>query len=336
MGCSSGPASTPGDQPGYYNDTWTFDGSTWSSHLTVTAPSRREEAAMTYDAGHGDGVLFGGYSNDAGSNVLGDTWVWDGSNWSQMHPVVSPPARGGAAMVFDLARQMVILFGGWGQDATQLNDTWAWNGTVWTELHPHRSPPAAQSQMAYDARAEVTVLNNGLQTWTWDGADWAQRDVDPAPTGGANAGMSAAIGSRGVILFGGGSCGPFGADFTPAPGDHMGPLATTWFWDGSKWAIVIPKHAASAGPSSPTPVCNPSVVYDAGHREIVVFGGRLDWCTTSNETWIWNGSAWTAPTLGKTAPDQRTGSSMAYDSVRNVDVLFGGYDGGGCGIGNLP
>jgi hypothetical protein len=335
IGCNGGPASTPEDQPGYYNDTWTFDGSAWSSRPTTTAPSRRADAAMTYDAGHNVAVLFGGYPAAADANILADTWVWDGSVWSQVHPAVSPPARYGAAMVFDLARQVAILFGGWDGGA-HLNDTWAWNGTVWTALHPHHSPPAARSQMAYDAASQVAVLNNGSQTWTWDGSDWTQHQVDSAPTGGAFAGMSEAIGGRGVILFGGGDCSPHPADFTPGPGIHIGPLATAWFWDGVKWAILRPRMTNSAGPSSPTPVCDPSVVYDAGRREIVVFGGGRDWCRTSDETWIWNGSEWTPPTLGKTAPDGRTGSSMAYDARRNVDVLFGGYDGGGCHIANLP
>jgi hypothetical protein len=37
-----------------------------------------------------------------------------------------------------------------------------------------------------------------------------------------------------------------------------------------------------------------------------------------NESWIWNGSEWTPPTLGKIALVGRTGSSMAYDASRNV------------------
>src|SRR6185295_9456353 len=129
---------------------------------------------------------------------------------------------------------------------------------------------------------------------------------------------------------------PYPANYTPGPGVHVGPLGTTWFWDGVKWAILRPRVTNSAGPSSPTPVCKPSVMYNAGHSEIVVFGGRRDWCRTSGETWIWNGSEWIPPTLGQTGPDMRTGSSTAYDASRNVDVLFGGYDGGGCQIANLP
>src|SRR5712691_1744691 len=335
IGCNCGQASTLEDRPGYYNDTWTFDSGTWSSRLTAIAPSRREEAAMTYDAGHSVSVVFGGYPAAADFTVLGDTWVWDGTVWSQRHPTLSPPARGGAAMVFDVGRQVVILFGGWGQDATQLSDTWAWNGTVWAEFHPHHSPPASQSRMAYDAAAEVTLLNDGPQTWTWDGSDWTQREVDPAPTGGAHAGMSGGIAGRGVILFGGGNCGLVGAEFTPPPGYQVGPLSTAWAWDGAKWAILTPSPSTSASPSTPPALCDPSLAYDSNRREIVLFGGKRDWCTTSDETWIWNGTAWTPPTLFETEPDSRSGSSMAYDSSRNVIVLFGGYR-GDCRIGNLP
>ena len=46
---------------------------------------------MAYDSAHGQVVLFGG--QDANLNALNDTWVWDGTNWTQKFPQTIPPAR---------------------------------------------------------------------------------------------------------------------------------------------------------------------------------------------------------------------------------------------------
>src|SRR5262245_8173028 len=56
-------------QDGLRNDTWTWDGATWTQHTTAHAPSPRRYFGMAYDAAHGQVVLFGGYS-------LNDTWTW--------------------------------------------------------------------------------------------------------------------------------------------------------------------------------------------------------------------------------------------------------------------
>jgi len=56
---------------------------------------------MAYDSTRGQVVLFGGL--DANSKVLGDTWTWDGTTWTQKSPDTSPPARAGAAMAYDLS-----------------------------------------------------------------------------------------------------------------------------------------------------------------------------------------------------------------------------------------
>ena len=37
-------------------------------------------------------VLFGGSPSGQG-DVVGDTWVWDGTQWTEEHPAHSPPAR---------------------------------------------------------------------------------------------------------------------------------------------------------------------------------------------------------------------------------------------------
>ena len=53
----------------------------WIQESPATSPSARSDHAMAYDAGHGQTVLFGG--GDSTGDFLGDTWVWDGTTWTQ-------------------------------------------------------------------------------------------------------------------------------------------------------------------------------------------------------------------------------------------------------------
>ena len=47
---------------GYLDDTWTFDGATWTKVDTATAPSPRTNVQMAYDRHTRKVVLFGGYN----------------------------------------------------------------------------------------------------------------------------------------------------------------------------------------------------------------------------------------------------------------------------------
>jgi PKD repeat protein len=71
------------------------------------------------------------------------------------------------------------------------------------------------------------------------------------------------------------------------------------------------------------------MVYDSSRAVMVLFGGNLEGANQySDETWEWNGSNWTQK-YPANKPSQRCSLSMAYDSAREVTVLFGGsyYDG---------
>jgi cysteine-rich repeat protein len=66
--------------------------------------------------------------------------------------------------------------------------------------------------------------------------------------------------------------------------------------------------------------------YDSDRDVLVVFGGDdNDHKTTFDETWEYNGTAWTQiATIGKPSP--RWGAAMAFDETRDVFVLFGGFE----------
>jgi hypothetical protein len=119
------------------DDTWTFDGSTWSKASAPTSPTPRSGATLAREQS-GDLVLFGGVNRIASD----ETWKWNGSTWLQLHPTASPSARFFASMVYDSSRGLTILFGGV-TDATSnalgaprppQNDIWTWDGVTWRQV----------------------------------------------------------------------------------------------------------------------------------------------------------------------------------------------------------
>ena len=86
--------------------------------------------------------------------------------------------------------------------------------------------------------------------------------------------------------------------------------------------------------ANPLPRQDASMAFDDATQSIVLFGGNVcgsTGCNPSNDTWTWNGAAWTAQ-HPVTAPPARMGASMAYDPVSRTVLLFGGQvcDNTGC------
>src|SRR5947207_2280480 len=91
----------------------------------AATPSGRFDTKMVWDPAIHRAVLFGGLTTlDSGTKQayeLGDTWEWTGSRWIEVFPTHSPSARGSLSMVFDSARNRVVIFGG-RQGKLDLND----------------------------------------------------------------------------------------------------------------------------------------------------------------------------------------------------------------------
>lgn len=166
----------------------------WSAPTGDPLPAgTRPEASIAYDSDRGRAVLFGGGD---WSNLLGDTWEWDGaaSTWTKMTPAgFTPRARWGHALAYDAARKKVVLFGGYAgsQAADQMEDTWTWDGAGWTRVGtPAQAHPEARfgHHMVFDAARGRVVLygqyggwylgpvggENSARgnTWEWDGTSW--------------------------------------------------------------------------------------------------------------------------------------------------------------------
>ena len=123
--------------------TWTFDGKTWTRHGVVAGgPPGRDWTTLAFDPSSGRVVMFGGNNASRGKTTLplSDTWLWDGTVWTQTHPTLSPAARARAVAATDTAAGQVILYGGEAVDLSIYSDVWIWAQGTWTLAQPSAVP----------------------------------------------------------------------------------------------------------------------------------------------------------------------------------------------------
>jgi hypothetical protein len=90
-----------GYAPGSLGDTWTLQGETWLNPTPPSQPPARHYAMAGYDPIGKRSVL-------AGSQDLKDSWMWNGSNWSQLDNLYGLRDAGG--MVWDEDLDKLLLF----------------------------------------------------------------------------------------------------------------------------------------------------------------------------------------------------------------------------------
>jgi hypothetical protein len=143
-------------------ETWLWDGFTWGRALPRTTDHPPAVSlAMAYDPVRKQVVTFGGHAPGNPASLLGDTWVWDGSDWTKASGglALTPQPRHGHKMAWHPGRQVIVMAGGVGQ-----NSTWEWNGSSWSETVPQALPlDLGVGHMSTDL-AEGTVLFAGGDT----------------------------------------------------------------------------------------------------------------------------------------------------------------------------
>lgn len=175
-------------------------------------PGSRSGAGLAYDDARGATILFGGFD---GSHFQDDIWEWNGATWvrrcnSAHCRDMRPSARDSAIFVYDPARRVTLLFGGWGGDQA-LGETWTWNGSTWSQRLPPVSPSARYGcGAAYDPSTRRILLFGGVtergevnELWAWDGATWEQLPQTNGPAPRRDVRLAWDTGRRRGILFGG-------------------------------------------------------------------------------------------------------------------------------------
>ena len=285
------------------NMTWTWSGASWQQ--AGIAPVLQGGFTMTYDDALGAVVFVGGSTSGPGI----DTYSWDGSSWSLVSAVASPPgSRLLFSLTYDKARGQLVLFGGYSTVTnTPLSDTWTFDGTTWTQAAPATSPPATYDATLVNDPVRNKVLlingNSSIGTWAWGGSTWSQVATygqSPPANRGVRCDFDAA--SNTVVLFGG---------YDGSANNE------TWQWDGSTWTLAAPVHAPGARALE-------AVAYDSSTQQLVMYGGASDADGWLNDTWLWDGTDW-SELQGPSIPSGRFNEQLTYDIARSEVVLFGGF-----------
>jgi len=250
-----------------FSDTWLWDGSNWNLLNPANNPGILAGHAMAYDDARGQIVLFGGMAG-ATAAYSNQTWIWNGTNWQQMHPAVSPPARYGHAMAYDAATKQVLLFGGYG-DYAESNDTWTWNGSNWSQVVGKTNPPPRSGHsMAFDAlRGEIVLFGGSLSqptptwysdTWVWNGKKWQEMLSATPPAARAGHVLAYHKALQSVFMIGGAG----GKDVTDNTWNYDF-RRETWMWNGKAWVQQFPEI-------QPGPAYTLGAVYDDTRQALTV------------------------------------------------------------------
>jgi hypothetical protein len=264
---SGGTATAP-----YPNDTWSWNGVSWTQHSPANAPSGRYGHGMAYDEQRQRVVVFGG------STGGGETWEWDGTSWTQRMPANSPSARYEHAMAYDRLRGRTVLFGG----SVGAAETWEWDGTNWTQRTPVTSPSGRRGHsMAFlTATARVVLFGGtagGDETWEWDGNNWFQRAPAVKPPSRYYFSMCEDLPRARCVIFSG----------------RPNYTLDTWEWDGNEWTQRQPAVQPSARSAT-------GMAYDPVTASPLLFGGLN--ATRFDETWLFRATLAGVSPLGSGCP----------------------------------
>lgn len=237
--------------------------------------------------------------------------------WAMRSPEHSPTGRYGIDMKYFAATGETLVFGGWSGDF--MNDLWGWDGSDWHDHTPAAgpNPPVRYSHaMAYDADRQVLVLfggNNGNinlgDTWEWNGSAWTEVAVgQPHPIARSGHAMAYDKVRHEIVLFGGA--------FNDGSWHR---LNDTWVLANGQWT----QRTQDGALGQPSRRGEHGMIFDETRREVMMFGGA-DGSGLMNDTWVWNGAAWTQKTGLAQRPAPRSSFAMDYDPQRRVTILYGG------------
>ncbi len=261
-------------------------------------PLPRSSAAMAYDPATRTALLFGG---DYAGRSLDDTWSWNGTRWSQLHPRSSPPGLTRPDMAYDPGSGRMVLVGGMGGRSASVElSTWSWDGATWQPRPGSSFSAPMQPALATDDATGQLILVTGSQpagaaTWVWAGGLWAPLHPAVSPP---QSGLLAFDGRSGRLLL-----------LTRPAANRNAPGGQLWAWDGSTWSPAA--SPASHAPSDDG--SRPDVLSPSAEGPVLL---------TPSAIYLWDAGRWVDQ--GLTPDPRRTAEAVAYDPSRQQVVMFGG------------
>jgi PKD repeat protein len=319
-----------------------------------------EAGTMTYDAGDGYVLWYGG---DCGGYGCNQTAAFQNGSWHDIRTGVSPTAQKDAPIAYDAADGYVLLFGGWGYDCYayseyECNQTWEYKAGAWTQLDPRCyylgvgfascALPEGYFPMVYDPASGYVFLDAGTgtsrvtaagdlgpwayrnDTWTYLGINFTTGATISSPDADSLV-YDAADGY--VLAFGGAAASP------SLPGNLGDNL--TWEWNDNGW-VNLSANVTNAPPARITT----ALAYDATDGYVLLYGGSTGVCDYNesltdcdadavqqgySDTWAYVHGNWTELNASS-APGYVTTPLLAYDPVDRGVVDYNEFS---CGNGNL-
>jgi len=321
-----------------FDDTWAWDGENWIKQPALARPPALAGHGMAYHPRAGV-LLFGGEDSDGdGQEGL---WVWngsvDGERWIQRETTpdmideieMQPDARTDVQMVYDAARQQMLVFGGLVSKLFREHepaDTWAIteDATTWQQVDT--PPPFAEQDdvaMSYEQGGSFLIFsgqggdpNRESSTYRWRASQWEPVVTENQPSerighrlsrdGSSGDAAYSCEGNR-ILLFGG----------IEADGTY---LNDTWLWQGTDWERQRPE-------TKPPTRAYHTLSYDCQKGEWILFGGRGIDGQPLNDLWVYNGTDWQERIVDQ-SPAARYQATLSYNPHESKMLLFGGSNDG--------
>jgi cysteine-rich repeat protein len=166
-------------------ETWEFDGNQWIETTPAISPPMRYAYALSYDSARGVVIMFGGgYYWNGSYYRRGDTWEYNGTQWVETTPAVSPAGRSACHSAYDTARNLTVMLGGSDGAGGLYAGTWEYDGSTtasWVDVSPTFGPAArVHPRLVYDTRRRRVLFyggNDGVaafdDTWIFNiSSDW--------------------------------------------------------------------------------------------------------------------------------------------------------------------
>ena len=272
IGCV--PGSVREESP---NIIWGWNGERWR-RVTEGGPEMRILGGSAYDEKRDVVVLYSGFSWAEGT-CAHETWEWDSTTWTQKD-AESPTACDHLRMVYDSAREEIILFGGGDENQNLVAETWAWDGDAWSLISDSGPEGRAHFGFVYDAVHEQGLLYGGYGNsvmddfWAWKEGEW-QRINFPGPGPRSHFGMASDLDANALVLFGGAT----------STSTFSSLSDQTWRLANGRWSEL---NLAE----KPSPRGSPAMNYDPARQRIVLYGGFASDRSDLEDTWEWDGSQW--------------------------------------------
>jgi hypothetical protein len=139
---------------GYLNDTWVWDGITWT-FVSNSGPTCGY-AGMAYAGDRGVTVLYGGATATGRPR---DTCEFDViASWTLVTSNSAPGFRSFHRMVYDEVAERIHMFGGQLPGGVETSDNWVYEDGAWSSLGPSGPSPRISCQMDVRSRCGTILL----------------------------------------------------------------------------------------------------------------------------------------------------------------------------------